>query len=133
MRTKEYFDVSRIVSVYFRSETPCTYYYWVESEPIKKFFGLIDTGRFTETGWCDNRDWKDGIIYTEDEIRSYGYKIYSTDERINDRICHKAYVKVDLTHDNQIEQSFETDADAEAWIQSLKEKSGKTFEVVTYK
>ena len=133
MRTKEYFDVSRIISVYFRSETPCRYFYWVESEPIKKFFGLINTGRFTEAGWCDNRDWKDGIIYTEDEIRSYGYKIYSTDERIKDRICHKAYVKVYLTHENQIEQSFETDADAEAWIQSLKERSGKTFEIVTYK
>ena len=133
MRTKEYFDVSRIISVYFRSETPCRYFYWVESEPIKKFFGLINTGRFTEAGWCDHRDWEDGVIYTENWIRNYGYKVYSTDERIKDRICNKAYVKVYLTHDNQIEQSFETDDEAEAWIQSLKEKSGKTFEVVTYK
>ena len=130
MITKEYFDVSRIVSVYFRRETTCTNFYWVESEPIKRFFGLFDTGRFTEAGWCDNRDWK-FVIYTEDEIRSYGYKVYSADERINERICHKAYVKVYLTHDNEIEQAFETDEEAEAWIESLKEKSGKTFEVVT--
>ena len=132
MITKEYFDVSRIVSVYFRQETTCTNFYWVMSEPIKRFFGLFDTGRFTEAGWCDNRDW-DEVLYTEDEIRSRGYKVYSTDERINERISHKAYVKVYLTHDNIIEQSFETDAEAEAWIGSLKEKSGKTFEVVTYK
>lgn len=133
MRTKEYFDVSRIISIYFRSETPSTNFYWVESEPIKKFFGLINTGRFTKAGWCDFRDWKDGIFYTEDEIRGYGYKVYNTDERINDRICCKACVKVYLTHDNRIERFFETDDDAEGWIQSLKEKSGKTFEVVTYK
>jgi hypothetical protein len=133
MRKKEYFDVSRIISIYFKSETPSTNFYWVESEPIKKFFGLINTGRFTEAGWCDNRDWKDGVIYTEDEIRGYGYKVYSTDERINDRICCKAYVKVNLTHDNLIERFFESDDDAEGWIRSLKEKSAKTFEVVTYK
>lgn len=130
MIKREYFDVSRITSVYFRSETPCTNFYWVESEAIKRFFGLFDTGRFTEAGWYDNRDW-DEAVYTEDEIRSNGYKVYSTDERINDRICHKAYVKVCLTHDNYIEQAFESDAEAEAWIESLKEKSGKTFEVVT--
>ncbi len=133
MITKEYFDLSRIVSVYFKLETTCTNFYWVESKPIKRFFGLFDTGRFTEAGWCDNRDWEDGIIYTEDEIRNYGYKVYSTDERINERICHKAYVKVYLTHDNTIEQTFETDKEAEAWIELLKEKSGKVFQVATYK
>ena len=42
MRTKEYFDVSRIISIYFKSETPSTNFYWVEREPIKKFFGLIN-------------------------------------------------------------------------------------------
>lgn len=131
MITKEYFDLSRIVSVYYRPETTCRNFYWVESEPIKRFFGLFNTGRLTEAGWCDNRDW-DGTIYTEDEIRSYGYKVYSTDERINERICHKAYVKVYLSHDNTIEQAFGTDAEAEAWIESLKEKSGKTFEVAIH-
>jgi hypothetical protein len=132
MKTKEYFDVSRIVSVYFRPEHTETRFYWQDSKPIKKFFGLINTGRFTEAGWLNAYDWEE-VLYTEDEIRGYGYKVYNTDERINERICHKAYVKVCLTHDNIIEQRFETDADAEAWIESLKEKSGKTFEVVTYK
>lgn len=132
MITKEYFDVSRIISVYFRREHTATKFYWQDSKPIKKFFGLINTGRFTEAGWLNAYDWNEEL-YTEDEIRGYGYKVYNTDERINERICNKAYVKVYLTHDNSIEQKFETDAEAEAWIESLKEKSGKTFEVVTYK
>lgn len=131
MTTREYFDVSRIISIYFRPETTCSNFYWEESKPIKRFFGLIYTGDLTEAGWRDNRDWKD-IIYTEDEIRDYGYKVYSSDERINERVCHKAYVKVYLTHDNHVEQAFETDAEAEAWIELLKETSGKTFEVVTH-
>jgi len=132
MITKEYFDVSRIVSVYFRREHTATRFYWQDSKPITTFFGLINTGRFTEAGWFNAYDWNE-VLYTEDEIRGYGYKVYNTDERINERICHKAYVKVCLSHDNTIEQSFETDDEAEVWIQSLKEKSGKTFEVVTYK
>jgi hypothetical protein len=132
MITKEYFEVSRIVSVYFRPEHPETRFYWRDSEPIKTFFGLINTGRFAEAGWLNAYDW-DEVLYTEDEIRNYGYKVYSTDERINERICNKAYVKVYLTHDNTIEQSFETDKEAEAWIELLKEKSGKTFEVAIYK
>ncbi len=132
MIRKEYFDVSRIVSAYFIPEHTETKFYWQDSKPITTFFGLINTGRFTEAGWFNACDWNEEL-YTEDEIRNYGYKVYSTDERINDRICNKAYVKVYLTHDNTIEQRFETDADAEAWIESLKEKSGKTFEVAIYK
>ena len=132
MIRKEYFDVSRIVSTYFIPEHPETRFYWQDRKPIKKFFGLINTGRFTEAGWLNAYDWGE-YLYTEDEIRSYGYKVYSTNERINERICNKAYVKVYLTQENTIEQKFETDAEAEAWIGSLKEKSGKTFEIVTYK
>ena len=132
MIRKEYFDVSRIVSAYFIPEHTETKFYWQDSKPITTFFGLINTGRFTEAGWFNACDWNEEL-YTEDEIRNYGYKVYSTDERINERICHKAYVKVYLTHDKTIKQTFETDKEAEAWIELLKEKSGKTFEVATYK
>ena len=132
MIRKEYFDVSRIVSVYFTPEHPETKFYWQDRKPIKQFFGLINTGRFTEAGWLNAYDC-DEVFYTEDEIRSYGYKVYSTNERINERICNKAYVKVYLTHDNTIGQKFETDAEAEAWIELLKQTSGKTFEVAIYK
>jgi hypothetical protein len=132
MIRKEYFDVSRIVSAYFIPEHTATKFYWQDSKPITTFFGLINTGRFTKAGWFNACDWNEEL-YTEDEIRRYGYKVYSTDERINERICNKAHVKVYLTHDNTIEQSFETDKEAEAWIELLKEKSGKTFEVAIYK
>ena len=129
---KEYFDVSRIVSIHFMTEKPTNKFYWVDSRPIKKFFGLINTGKFTEPGWVDHYDW-DEVIYTDEDIRNYGYKVYSTDERINDRICTFAHVKVYLTHDNTIEQVFKTNEEAEAWIENLKTRSGKDFAVVIYK
>lgn len=130
--SKEYFDVDRIISIHYRPENPVSWIYWVESKPIKKFFGLYNTGRFTEAGWVDNSEW-DENTYTDDDMRKRGFIVYDKDERINDRICRKAYVKVYLTHDNSIEQSFDSDKQAEEWIETLKEKSGKTFEVVTYK
>jgi hypothetical protein len=129
---KEYFDVSRILSIFYRPEEPVYWISWVESKPIKKFFGLYNTGRFTEAGWFDNSEW-DETTYTDDDMRKRGFIVYDKDERINDRICRKAYVKVYLTHDNSIEQSFDSDKQAEEWIETLKEKSGKAFEVVTYK
>jgi hypothetical protein len=129
---KEYFDVDRIISIHYRPENPVSWIYWVESKPIKKFFGLYNTGRFTEAGWVDNSEW-DENIYTDDDMRKRGFIVYDKDERINDRICKKAYVKVYLTHDNSVEQSFDSNKQAEEWIETLKEKSGKTFEVVNYK
>lgn len=131
-KDKEYFDVSRIVSIHFTVERPAYKFYWVDSEPIKRFFGLINTGKFTEPGWVNQNDW-DVIIYTDEELRNYGYKVYTTDERINERVCCFAHVKVYLTGDNTIEQVFKSNEEAEAWIELLKDTSGKTFEVAIYK
>ena len=129
---KEYFDVDRIISIRFRPEYPVDHIYWAESKPIKKFFGLINTGKFTEAGWVDYCEW-DRIPYSDDDLRKRGYIVYDRNERINERVCRKAYVKVYLTHDNSIEQSFDSDKQAEEWIETLKTKSGKTFEVAIHK
>jgi hypothetical protein len=129
---KEYFDVNKIVSIWYRPEEPISWISWVESKPIKKFFGLYNTGRFTQAGWVDNSEWDDHI-YTDDQLRKNGYIVYDWNERVNNRICRKAYVKVYLTHDNSIEQTFDSDKQAEEWIDLLKSTSQKTFEVATYK
>jgi hypothetical protein len=129
---KEYFDVDRIISIWFKPETPVEYIYWAESKPIKKFFGLYNTGRFTEAGWVDNSEWN-YITYSDDDLRRRGYIVYGRNERINERVCRKAYVKVYHAHDNSIEQSFDSNKQAEEWIETLKTKSGKTFEVVIHK
>ena len=131
-KDKEYFDVSRIVSIHFTVERPAYKFCWVDRKPIKRFFGLINTGKFTEPGWINQHDWGE-IIYTDEEIRNYGYKVYTTDERINERVCCFAHVKVYLTDDNTIKQVFKTNEEAQAWIEYLITKSGKDFSVATYK
>ncbi len=131
-KDKEYFDVSRIVSIHFTVERPAYKFSWVDREPIKRFFGLINTGKFTESGWVNQNDWG-VIIYTDEEIRDFGYKVYTKDERINDRICYFPHVKVYLTDDNTVEQVFKTNEEAEAWVEELKANSGKTFAVAIYK
>ena len=128
-KTKEHFNTDEIVSILFIPERVDNGFEWIESRPIKKFFGLINTGKFTQAGWFG--DW-DGRTYTDEQLRNYGYKVYTTDERVNDRVCKFAKVKVYLTHDNEVEQTFETDEDAEIWVEHLKTTSGKNFAVATY-
>jgi hypothetical protein len=127
----EYFNTNKIVSIHFTPEKTSERFYFEDRKPIKKFFGLINTGRFTQPGWVDYYDWDSK--YTDEELRKQGYKVYTTDERINDRVCVKATVKVYLAHDNTIVQEFETDDEAEFWIENLKTISGKNFAVAIYK
>jgi hypothetical protein len=131
-KDKEYFDVSRIVSIHFTVERPAYKFCWVDRKPIKRFFGFINTGKFTEPGWINQHDWGE-IIYTDEEIRNSGYKVYTKDERINDRVCYFPHVKVYLTDDNTIEQVFKSNEEAEAWVENLKTTSGKDFAVAVYK
>lgn len=137
MENIEYFDISRIISILYKPEHECNNYEWVESKPIKWFFGLINTGKFTKSGWkylsCGLWDDDNSIVYSDDEMRNkFGYIVYSTDERINNRLCNKAKVTVYLEYDNEICQEFNSNKEAEEWIESLKIKSGKPFEIVKY-
>lgn len=128
---KEHFDINQIIGIKFHPERSAGYS-WVEAEPEKRiFFGLIPWRYGRPAGFTDAGSplqW----IYTEEDLKSYGYKVYSFDERINDRVCEKPYVVVYLAHELQISKKFETDSEAEEWVDQLKEKSGKSFEVIKH-
>jgi hypothetical protein len=123
----EYFDINRIVSVYLLGERPNNSFVWENERPIKRFFGLIDTGKLRPGGYY----WNDEL-YTEDEIRNMGYKVYSHDERLRNNVVYKATVKIDLEHDNSVNISFETEGDMIKWVDKLIEKSYTIFEVIDY-
>lgn len=127
----EYFDVDRIVTISLFGEKVDGSYVWCEPRPIKRFFGLIDTGRFKPAGYYYTNSWED-VLYTEEQLRGYGYKVYSRDERLIDNVVYKPYVKVDLEHDNSLTVRFETDAEMLEWVEMIKVKSGKNFETVVY-
>lgn len=126
---KEYFDVDRIVTISLFGETDAGYE-WVEPQPIKRFFGLIDTGRFTIAGYVSTR--YDSSIYTEEELRGYGYKVYSRNERIVNNVVDKPYVKVDLEHDNSLTIKFENEDEMLNWVNDIKILSKKLFMLVNY-
>lgn len=126
---KEHFDLDQIISVRFISEREAGFE-WVEAIPEKRiFFGLIRWRSGRPAGFL-NRDSWNGTVYSEEALKRYDYRVYSYEERVAQRVCHKPYVTVYLSYDLQVTKSFETDAEAESWIEKIKAESGKTFEVV---
>lgn len=132
MEIKEHFDPSQIVKIKFYPERP-TSFHWVEAKPeIRTFFGLRVKKKATPAGFVDRDSWFQKF-YSEDEIKRFGYLVYPWGERINDRVCHKPYVTVYLKHEIQVNRNFETEKEASIWIEDLKSKAGKKFEVITHK
>lgn len=130
-RIKEHFDVDQIIGVKFFPETAAGYE-WVEATPEKRiFFGLIPWRPGRPAGFLDLGSY-DGTIYTEETLKGYGYKVYSYEERIAQRVCNKPYVTVYLSHELQVSKRFETDKEAESWIEWLKNTTGKVFEVINH-
>ena len=127
----EHFDINRIVTLSVFGEKVERSYEWRDPQPIKRFFGLIDTGRFTPAGYYYTNSFE-SVCYTEEKLRGYGFKVYSRDERINDNVVNKPYVKVDLEHENSLTVTFETNDEMLEWVEMIKLKSGKIFETVVY-
>ena len=128
---KEHFDVEQIIGVKFFPESKAGFD-WVEATPEKRiFFGLIPWRSGRPAGFLDLRSY-DRTIYTEESLNGYGYKVYSYEERIAQRVCNKPYVTVYLSHDLQVTKRFETDLEAESWIEEIKVTSEKTFEVINH-
>lgn len=128
---KEHFDVDQIVGVKFFPERP-ERFIWVEATPEERIlFGLIKWRSAVPAGFL-NEGYFDQRIYTEDELKGYGYNVYSWDKRIHDRVCNKPYVTVYLSHGLEVSKRFRTDEEAELWIDELKAASGKTFEIINH-
>jgi hypothetical protein len=128
---KEHFDVEQIIGVKFFPESKAGFD-WVEAIPEKRiFFGLIPWRSGRPAGFLDLRSY-DGTIYTEKQLKGYGYKVYSYNERVQQRVCNKPYVTIYLSHDLQVTKRFETDVEAESWIGEIKAASGKVFEVINH-
>jgi hypothetical protein len=127
---QEHFDIDQIIGIELIYEKPAGEFDWVDATPEKrKFFGLIKVRSARPAGFLDYGSFQE-TIYTEEELKEYGYKVYPHSERIVKRVCRKPYVKVHLPHDLCVTQTFESDDLAKGWVDELKSTSGKTFEVV---
>jgi hypothetical protein len=120
-----YFDVDKIVKIKFVEKKEEKNMQWVEPKPIKKFFGLYNTGRFTEGHFDDLRSILD-YIYSEEQLREYGYIIEG------EKVYLQAWVGVYFEHSDSVSRSFPSDEEAQEWISKLSRKSKKNFEIVKY-
>lgn len=70
----------------------------------------------------------------EDEFTRYNYVLKNSPIANGGKEAwKKAYVLIGLTYTEDISQHFDTDEEAIAWINKLKELSNKTFETIEYK
>lgn len=125
------FNLSAIILIKLYKESVASKWLWRESKPIKKFFGLIDTGRVTEAGFEDMTSYST-CIYTEEELKGYDYKVYPTNERIINRVANKPVVEIHLSHEHRITRKFENDEDAIKYVEHLKAISEIKFETIIY-
>lgn len=120
-----HFDVRAIVALKFVKERPVERFVWKPARPAKSsYFGLCKTLALDE-GWEDESSW-DSSRYTLDELKGYGYILR------NGEIYNKCHIQLFLEHDYQVSQTFETEEEARAWIDAIKIKAGKIFQIIEH-
>jgi hypothetical protein len=129
---KESFDINEIIGIKLTEEKVNGNHEWVDAVPEKRiFFGMIKTRSATPEGFLDLCSWEDAI-YTPEELVGYGYKVHLYEDKSKNCVTKKPHVKIYLSHDLTVDKVFETNQEAQAWIEELKSASGKTFETVVH-
>jgi len=130
MKNRVEFDIDRIIEIRVSYEKPTTYH-WVESQPIKRLFGLLKPNKFTKEGF---KELGRSYIYTLKELLEYDKYKHKYDPH-NPRdvvfpIYYKAFVCVSLDNKFEYIQYFDTNELADEWVVKLKEESCKNFETI---
>ena len=120
-----HFDIDKIVKIKLVEKKEEENMQWVEPKPIKKFFGLYNTGRFTPGGFHDLSSYS-GSVYTAEQLRGYGYIVEGK------KVYQQSWVGVSFEHADSVSRSFPSDEEAQEWISRLSRQSKKNFEIVKY-
>ena len=131
--TKKYFQLDSIISIQFTTERESEYR-WKERIPErdKKFLGFV-VGRYPEIpeGWVSG----DFEYLTYDKrirVDSSCFERYSwlrVDEK-NKKIWNKATVEIKLAHKDMVSRQFNSNEEAQSWIDEIISESGKKFKVI---
>jgi hypothetical protein len=129
---KETFDINEIIGIRLTEESEADRYEWVDAVPEKRIFlGLIKTRSATPEGFLDLGSLSYSI-YTPEELVGYGYKVYLYEDKSKNCVTRKPHVKIYLSYELTADKVFETEQEAQAWIEKLKSASGKTFETIVH-
>jgi hypothetical protein len=128
---KNYFQLDKVSAIILTYETESRYK-WYPAIPAKpKMFLGIQWGMtdVVPAGWTTCEDDKYGRVtseYFED------YKWYRVDE-INGKVYNKAHVDVKFSHQEGIGVNFDSNEEAQQWVDDLIASSDKKFAVIINK
>ena len=131
---KHYFEISKVDSITITLEKPSEYR-WAEAIPSrpKKFLGFtVGTKPAVAGGFTDyDEDADFNWAYERRKDASYfsQYSWYKVDE-LNKTVTLKPYVEVRFGYKQSLGTRFETDAEAQAWVDELIATSDKKFTVI---
>jgi hypothetical protein len=127
---KKYFQLDQVHSITLTYETEHRYK-WYDEVPAKpKTFLGIQYGmtNVIPAGWSYSKDgcYPVPTSYFED------YPWYRVDEA-NNKIYHKAYIDISFGHKEHINHTFNSNEEAQKWVDELIASSDKKFAVIIKK
>lgn len=133
---KHYFELDKVDSITLTLQRESTEYYWKETVPSrpKKFLGFT-IGKLppVPAGRTDYEE-EDESDYRHRKQKSYfdQYSWYRVDENTK-QIFVKPYVEVRFGYKQSISTRFDSDVEAQAWVDELIASSDKKFHVIINK
>ena len=131
---ENHFDVSRITGIKIIEKRKSSYK-WLPEKRKTALFGLIKRNAYYSEGYyshghyqeCYDSGCWDAHPTTRQSLLQSGYLIDS-----DNVVWNRPYVIVCLEYKGEVSQNFVTFEEAIQWAEELKQKSGKTFEIVKY-
>lgn len=128
----EHFDISRIIGIEVFDKRR-TSYRWLPEKQKTAFFGLIKRNSWHSAGFYSNGCYEecyesgcwDAHPETADSLIGQGYLVDH-----DETVWHKPFATVFLEADCKVTKKFNTLDEVNEWVEFLKTKSGKTFEIV---
>jgi hypothetical protein len=141
--SKIYCNLNKITSIRCKYEYP---YQGIigreDSKPIKKFFGLINTGKKTKEGlyvydywYFDDIDNGTREPLSSDFIKKYNetktdFKIYDASERLSDNFVLRAEIQISLDNGEKLRVLFNTNDEMEKYVGELIKSAGSHIKLL---
>jgi len=128
---KNYFQLDKVHSITLTYERESSYKWYAEipAKPKINFLGIqYGMTEAVPAGWSDYEGgaWPKHTSYFD------GYKWYRVDE-VNKKIYHKAHVDIRFSYKEGIGHNFDSNQEAQQWVDELIASSDKKFTVIINK